>query len=210
VVEARAYVQQQPVAYLDETGWREGQQRAWLWTAVTARVTIFVAQWQGGPRALGGAFLGVVGHGSLEWVQLVSHVAPAALLGTSGARYRGDDGAGWAIASDWRGLAGTGAPDVSLVASGPRWHALACEFWRLYAAHPAGDRAAAGGWPNVWRGQDRRALPRDPQAAPGAVDVRASPRGRADEPCGRTGEPSSCTLAQRPCWDPECRRLACC
>src|SRR5262245_55377732 len=29
VAEARVYVQQQPVAYLDETGWREGQQRAW-------------------------------------------------------------------------------------------------------------------------------------------------------------------------------------
>jgi transposase len=42
VAEARTYVQQQPVAYLDETGWREGQQRAWLWTAVTAWVTVFV------------------------------------------------------------------------------------------------------------------------------------------------------------------------
>jgi transposase len=42
VTEARTYVQQQPVAYLDETGWREGQQRAWLWTAVTACVTVFV------------------------------------------------------------------------------------------------------------------------------------------------------------------------
>jgi transposase len=42
VAEARAYVQRQPVAYLDETGWREGPQRAWLWTAVTACVTVFV------------------------------------------------------------------------------------------------------------------------------------------------------------------------
>jgi hypothetical protein len=42
VAEARVYVQQQPVAYLDETGWRQGQQRAWLWTAVTAGVTVFV------------------------------------------------------------------------------------------------------------------------------------------------------------------------
>jgi transposase len=41
VAEARAYVQAQPAAYLDETGWREGQQRAWLWTAVTAWVTVF-------------------------------------------------------------------------------------------------------------------------------------------------------------------------
>ena len=42
VAAARVYVQQQPAAYLDETGWREGRQRAWWWTAVTAGVTVFV------------------------------------------------------------------------------------------------------------------------------------------------------------------------
>jgi transposase len=41
VAEARAYVQAQPAAYADETGWREGPQRAWLWTVVTAGVTVF-------------------------------------------------------------------------------------------------------------------------------------------------------------------------
>jgi transposase len=41
VAEARAYVQAQPTAYADETGWREGQNRAWLWTVVTAWVTVF-------------------------------------------------------------------------------------------------------------------------------------------------------------------------
>jgi len=44
VAEARAYVQQQPATYLDETGWREGQQRAWLWTAVTEWVTVCVVR----------------------------------------------------------------------------------------------------------------------------------------------------------------------
>ena len=44
VAEARAYVQAQPAAYLDETGWHEGQQRAWLWTAVTTSVTVFVVR----------------------------------------------------------------------------------------------------------------------------------------------------------------------
>jgi transposase len=44
VAEARAYVQAQPTAYLDETGWREGQERAWLWTVVTAGVTVFVVR----------------------------------------------------------------------------------------------------------------------------------------------------------------------
>jgi transposase len=41
VAAARAYVQEQPTAYLDETGWREGQARAWLGTAVTTWVTVF-------------------------------------------------------------------------------------------------------------------------------------------------------------------------
>jgi transposase len=44
VAEVRADVQAQPVAYLDETGWREGRQRAWLWTAVTAWVTVCVSR----------------------------------------------------------------------------------------------------------------------------------------------------------------------
>ena len=44
VAEARAYVQAQPAASVDETGWRQGQQRAWLWTVVTAWVTVFAVR----------------------------------------------------------------------------------------------------------------------------------------------------------------------
>jgi transposase len=44
VAAARAYVQAQPAAHLDETGWREGQPRAWLWTMVTTGVTVFVVR----------------------------------------------------------------------------------------------------------------------------------------------------------------------
>jgi transposase len=44
LAEARAYVQTQPAAYVDETGWREGSQRAWLWTAVTEWVTVVVVR----------------------------------------------------------------------------------------------------------------------------------------------------------------------
>ena len=40
--EARAYVHQQAAAYREETGGREGRPRAWLGTAVTASVTVFV------------------------------------------------------------------------------------------------------------------------------------------------------------------------
>src|SRR3954467_10482802 len=41
VEEARAAVQQAAVVNLDETGWRQEQQRAWLWTVVTAELTVF-------------------------------------------------------------------------------------------------------------------------------------------------------------------------
>ena len=50
VAEARRYVPQQAAAYLDETGWREGRQRAWLWTAVTAYVTVFVVRLSRGAK----------------------------------------------------------------------------------------------------------------------------------------------------------------
>jgi len=50
VAEARRYVHQQAAASLDETGWREGRQRAWLWTAVTASVTVFVVRLSRGAK----------------------------------------------------------------------------------------------------------------------------------------------------------------
>jgi transposase len=44
VAEARADGQAQPVAYADETGWREGRQRAWWWTVVTPGGTVFAGR----------------------------------------------------------------------------------------------------------------------------------------------------------------------
>jgi transposase len=44
VAEARASSPPQPAAARDETGWREGQQRAWLWTAATTWGTVFVVR----------------------------------------------------------------------------------------------------------------------------------------------------------------------
>lgn len=41
VAEARAYIQSQPVLHLDETGWREANQKGWLWLATTSLVTVF-------------------------------------------------------------------------------------------------------------------------------------------------------------------------
>jgi hypothetical protein len=44
VEEARTSVQAQAVARRDETSWRQGDQRAWLWVAVTSWVTGFVVR----------------------------------------------------------------------------------------------------------------------------------------------------------------------
>lgn len=41
VAEARAAVQTAAVANIDEPSWRQGGRRAWLWTVVTALVTVF-------------------------------------------------------------------------------------------------------------------------------------------------------------------------
>ncbi len=65
VAEAQASVQQQPAVNADETGWHEGRQRMWLWTAVTPLVTVFLVlatRGRAGARTLRGAtFAGVVG-----------------------------------------------------------------------------------------------------------------------------------------------------
>jgi transposase-like protein len=44
VAEARAYVHEQGVAHLDETSWRQGGKRVWLWVAVTSWVTVFLVR----------------------------------------------------------------------------------------------------------------------------------------------------------------------
>jgi transposase len=51
VQEARQYVQAQAVVHADETGWRQEQQRAWLWVMVSALVTVFVVQGRRGSEA---------------------------------------------------------------------------------------------------------------------------------------------------------------
>ena len=65
VAEAYAAVQQAAVANVDETGWREGRRRAWVWTVVTTLVTVFhIDRSRGAPvlRALlGPTWAGIVG-----------------------------------------------------------------------------------------------------------------------------------------------------
>lgn len=65
VDEAEAAVQHEPMANLDETGWWQGRQRAWLWTVVTASLTVFrIAPKRAGQVArelLGPDWRGIVG-----------------------------------------------------------------------------------------------------------------------------------------------------
>jgi transposase len=63
--EARAMAQQAAIVNIDETGWRQAKQRAWLWTVVTATLTVFrIDRTRSGGAVealLGTDFPGVVG-----------------------------------------------------------------------------------------------------------------------------------------------------
>jgi transposase len=65
VMAAQVAVQQAAVVNLDETGWRQEQRRAWLWTVVTAALTVFrIDRRRSGAVVaglLGADFAGVVG-----------------------------------------------------------------------------------------------------------------------------------------------------
>src|SRR5713101_7532512 len=70
VEEARRFVQKQSSAHLDETGWREGGQRAWLWVAATMWVTVFVVRLSRGgqvARDLFGEALKRQAHQMFHW-----------------------------------------------------------------------------------------------------------------------------------------------
>jgi transposase len=64
VEQAREHVQTQSVVHMDETGWREENQRAWLWVAATTWVTVFLIRRSRGSQIakemLGQAFQGIL------------------------------------------------------------------------------------------------------------------------------------------------------
>ena len=86
VAEAKGYVEAAPVKHSDETGWREGKKRAWLWSAVTGAVTVFLVHASRGGKAareLLGSFAGILvsdrwnGYSgwSTRWRQLCSRAS---------------------------------------------------------------------------------------------------------------------------------------
>ena len=64
VEEAREYVKEQPVVHMDETGWREANEKAWLWVAATSLVTVFLIRCSRGGKVaremLGETFRGIL------------------------------------------------------------------------------------------------------------------------------------------------------
>jgi transposase len=60
VREAHAHVAGKP-ANVDETGWREGTKRGWLWVAVTASVTVFLVRLSRARKVLGELIPGELG-----------------------------------------------------------------------------------------------------------------------------------------------------
>ena len=62
VSEAHAWAQDQPTAHADETGWKEGRRRPWLWVLVTSAVTVFLLRprKKAAARELLGRFGGVL------------------------------------------------------------------------------------------------------------------------------------------------------
>ena len=62
VCEAHAWAQDQPRAHADETGWKEGRRRPWLWVLVTSAVTVFLLRprKKSSARELLGRFAGVL------------------------------------------------------------------------------------------------------------------------------------------------------
>ena len=64
VAEAREYVKEQAVVHMDETGWREANEKAWLWVAATSLVTVFLIRCSRGAKVakemLGETFSGIL------------------------------------------------------------------------------------------------------------------------------------------------------
>jgi transposase len=75
VAAARAHVVGKP-ANVDETGWREGRKRAWLWAAVTAGVTAFLIRRSRARAVLGELIPGTLGVLTTDRYPAYSHLKP--------------------------------------------------------------------------------------------------------------------------------------
>src|SRR4029450_12161736 len=149
-----------------------------------------VPWWAGGPCAGGGELAGPRGARALPGRPLVPRARAAALRGAWAERWRSDGPRGWGRRGEWGGLAGPGAPEVSVVALGARGHPATRDIALLHAAAAPRGRAGMGSGPARWWAQDRRDMSRHPEAARGAVDRGAARRGGTDQECRGEVDPS--------------------
>ncbi len=138
VAAAQAYMQQQAVVHVDETGWREGRQRAWLWVAVTTLATVFLVHARRGTvaaRALLGEYGGRLVSDRWSAYNAWAAGAQAAVLGALAARVHGLHRARGDGPSGRAGPPGRDQGNVRRLAPGARRDPLA-------GAVPDGDAAA--------------------------------------------------------------------
>src|SRR5262249_56053079 len=103
------------------------------------------------------------------------------MRGVYGVRVCRDGGRWRDLREGGGGLAGAGAPDVYVVASGARGHLDTRDVSLLYdAASPRGGTPVGSG-ESVWSTRNRGDVSRYPEASRGVVDVCAGPRRRTDQ-----------------------------
>jgi transposase len=185
VEEARPYVHEQSVAHLDETSWRQGDKRTWLWVAVTSWVTVFVVRMSRGGQVarelLGERFSGILvtdRYSAYNWYPVRWRQLCWAHLLRDFEAMRGRGGASEEIG---KALPGPSAPDVYVVASGTRGHPATLDVSLLHDAAAPRGRAVIGSGRALWCAQDRRDVSRHPEAARGAVDVCTAGRSGTDQ-----------------------------
>src|SRR6266849_9505678 len=155
------------------------------------------------PRAVGADVCWHPGDGSLERVQLVPGAVASGVLGALTEGFRSDARPWWRLRGAWRRLAGAGAPDVYVVASGARGHLETLDVSFLHDPASSRGRAVIGSGQSVWCAQNRGDVSGHPEAARSVVDIRAGRRGGTDEQCGGEVAPSRCAVAKGKLWHAE-------
>src|SRR5262245_18172489 len=140
-----------------------------------------VTWWPGGSRVVGRDVCWDPSDGPLQCLQLVPSAVAAGVLGALTEGFRSDARPWGVLRRNRRRLTGAGAPDVYVVASGTRGHLKALDISLLHVPDSPRGRAAVASGQSLRGAQDRRDVPRHPEAARGAVDVCASGRGRTDQ-----------------------------
>jgi transposase len=169
VEEARTYVHEQEVAYLDETSWRQRDKHAWLWVAVTSWVTVFVVRMSRGGlvarELLGETFAGILvtdRYSAYNWYPVRWRQLCWAHLLRDFEAMRARGGASEAIGE---ALLVQAHQNVYLVASGARGHAQTIDLSLLYEPVAPRSGTALGSGEALWGAQDCRDVSGHPEAA---------------------------------------------